>query len=46
VAEFLFSEIHCRYGAIEELVSDRGTEFKNAVVIELQELLQIKRKIT
>ena len=46
VAEFLFSEIYCRYGSIEELVSDRGTEFINAIVIELQELLQIKSKVT
>ena len=44
VAEFLFSDINCRYGAIEDLVPDRGTEFINTVVIELPELLRIHKR--
>ena len=46
VAQFLLSEIYCRYGSIEELVSDRGHEFLNETMDELRELLLIKKLAT
>ena len=46
LAQFLFSEIYCRCGSIEELVSDRGHEFLNETMDELRELLLIKKMAT
>ena len=46
IAEFLFDEIICRYGSMEELVSDRGHEFVNNILIELTKLLKIKKLTT
>ena len=46
VAEALFSEIICRYGAPSVLVSDRGQNFMSKLVAALCELFDITRHHT
>jgi hypothetical protein len=43
VAELLVDEIFCRHGAPEELISDRGTEFRNHVMAEISRVLRIRK---
>jgi hypothetical protein len=43
VAEILVDEIFCRHGAPEELISDRGTEFRNHVMAEISRVLRIRK---
>ena len=45
-AEYLVDEIICRYGSIQELVSDRGHEFINQVIKEVCKLFKIKHLST
>lgn len=42
VAQILDKEIFCRYGAIQNLVSDGGSSFRNKLIAELWKLLKIK----
>uniref|UniRef100_A0A0G4I3X3 Integrase catalytic domain-containing protein n=1 Tax=Chromera velia CCMP2878 TaxID=1169474 RepID=A0A0G4I3X3_9ALVE len=46
VAKILFEEIICRYGFIEELVSDRGTNFLSEIVRELLTLMKVRHHTT
>ncbi|MES9884237.1 MAG: RNase H-like domain-containing protein, partial [Sedimenticola sp.] len=43
VADILYKDIICRYGAMTSLVSDRGTNFMSKVVSELCKVMDIKR---
>jgi len=42
VAQILYKEIICRYGTIENLVTDGGSFFHNKLIAELCKLLKIK----
>jgi len=42
VAQILYKEIICRYGAIRNLVTDGGSSFRNKLIAELCKLLKIK----
>ena len=46
VADVLYNEIFCRYGATKELVSDRGANFLSKVVTRLSKLFNIRRSTT
>ena len=46
VAEVLYNEIICRYGAPKSILSDRGKNFMSAVVQELCKMFQITRSHT
>src|SRR2546425_1120780 len=46
VADVLYNEIFCRYGATKELVSDRGANFLSKVVARLSKLFNIRRSTT
>uniref|UniRef100_A0A0G4ICB7 Integrase catalytic domain-containing protein n=1 Tax=Chromera velia CCMP2878 TaxID=1169474 RepID=A0A0G4ICB7_9ALVE len=46
VAKILFEEIICKYGFIEELVSDRGTNFFSEIVRELLALMKVYHHTT
>jgi hypothetical protein len=46
VADVLFNEVFCRYGAVKELVSDRGANFLGKVVTRLSALFNIRRLTT
>lgn len=46
VARLLFDEVVCRYGAPRSLISDRGKQFKSALVMELCALCSIKKVFT
>jgi len=43
IAEILYREIICRHGAMESLLSDRGTSFLSDVIKSLCKLFEIKR---
>ena len=42
VAKFLHSDIICRHGVPKEITSDRGTEFLNELVQEMERTYYIK----
>jgi len=42
VAQILYKEIICRYGAIQNLVTDGRSSFRNKLIAELCKLLKIK----
>ena len=42
VVKFLHSDIICRHGVPKELTSDRGTEFLNELIRELERTYHIK----
>jgi len=42
VAQILYKEIICRYGAIQNLVTDVGSSFRHKLIAELCKLLKIK----
>src|SRR3989442_258280 len=46
VADVLYNEIFCRYGATKQLVSDRGANFLSKVVSRLSKLFNIRRSTT
>lgn len=46
VANFLYREIICRFGAPQVLQSDRGTHFLNQVIKELTEKFRIKHSLS
>src|SRR2546425_3042233 len=46
VADVLYNDIFCRYGATKELVSDRGANFLSKVVSRLSKLFNIRRSTT
>ena len=46
IAQVLYSEIICRYGSPDVIVSDRGRNFMSRLVSALCELFQIKRHFT
>jgi len=46
VADVLYNEVFCRYGAAKQLVSDRGANFLSKVVARLSQLLNIRRSMT
>jgi len=42
VAQIFYKEIICRYGAIQNLVTDRWSSFRNKLIAELCKLLKMK----
>src|SRR6267154_2528766 len=46
VADILYDEIFCRYGATKQMVSDRGANFLSRVVARLSKLFNIRRSTT
>src|SRR6267154_647706 len=46
VADVLYNEIFCRYGATKQLVSDRGANFLSRVVARWSKLFNIRRSTT
>jgi len=46
VADVLYNEIFCRYGATKQLVSDRGANFLSKIVARLSKLFNIRRSTT
>lgn len=46
VAQILFKEIICRYGAMRQILTDGGSSFRNKLIAELCKLLNIKHTIS
>ena len=46
VADILYNEIICRYGAPSSILSDRGKNFVSSVIAELCKMFQITRSLT
>jgi len=46
VAQVLYKEVISRYGVMRELLSDRGSSFKNRLIAQLCTLLNIKHRFT
>jgi len=46
VAQVLYKEVISRYGVIRELLSDRGSSFRNRLIVQLCKLLNIKHRFT
>jgi len=42
VADILFKEIVCRYGAMRQILTDQGSSFRNKLIDELCKVLKIK----
>jgi len=46
VAQVLYKEVISRYGVMRELLSDRGSSFRNRLIAQLCKLLDIKHRFT
>ena len=46
IAKFIFEDIICRHGVPREILSDRGTNFNNALINELCSRYQTKHRLT
>ena len=42
IAKFLHSDLICRHGVPKEIISDRGTEFLNELIREMEQTYHIK----
>ena len=42
---FIYKELYCRYGCIEIIVYDRGPEFVNAAVTELNASFKVNMRM-
>lgn len=45
-AKFLWDDVFINFGAAKQLISDRGTEFVNNVVKDINDLLEVRHKTT
>jgi len=46
VAKFIYEEIICRHGVLQEILSDRGMSFVNKIIDELCQNYQTKHRLT